>query len=151
MSREYKNILLSLCLALVGYFLAGLTFDETQSRLVGIVVLLVALWTNEALPLGVVSLLPIVLFPSFEVLTTGQTTANYSKSIIFLFLGGFLLAIAVEKIGLHKVIANKTFKRIPKQRQGDHICPSCYFGTSKFLAFKYHHGTSFDAYCPVLK
>ncbi len=118
MSREYKNILLSLCLALIGYFLAGLSFDETQSRLVGIVVLLVALWTNEALPLGVVSLLPIVLFPSFEVLTTGATTANYSKSIIFLFLGGFLLAIAVEKIGLHKVIANKLLNVFPSSGRG---------------------------------
>ncbi len=118
MTREYKNILLSIFLALAGYFLAGLSFDETQARLVGVVVLLVALWTNEALPLGVVSLLPIVLFPSLEVLTTGQTTANYSKSIIYLFLGGFLLAIAVEKTGLHKVIANKLLNIFPSSSRG---------------------------------
>lgn len=118
MSKEYKNILLSIALAFVGYFLAGLNFDETQSRLIAVVVFLVALWTNEALPLGVVSLLPIVLFPSFGILEVAQTTANYSKSIIFLFLGGFLIAIAVEKIGLHKVIANKLLNIFPSSSRG---------------------------------
>jgi sodium-dependent dicarboxylate transporter 2/3/5 len=82
------------------------------------VVLLVALWSNEALPLGVVSLLPIILFPAFDILSTKATTANYSKVIIFLFLGGFLLAIAVEKIGLHKVIAHKLLSIFPKNSRG---------------------------------
>jgi len=70
------------------------------------------------LPLGVVSLLPIVLFPALNILSTKATTANYSKTIIFLFLGGFLLAIAVEKIGLHKVIANKLLSIFPKSARG---------------------------------
>jgi len=118
MAREYRNILISVVLAFIGYFGANIIFDETQSRLIGLVILLVALWTNEALPLGVVSLLPIVLFPAFEVLATKATTANYSKSIIFLFLGGFLLAIAVEKIGLHKVIANKLLNVFPSNARG---------------------------------
>jgi sodium-dependent dicarboxylate transporter 2/3/5 len=118
MAREYKNILISIVLALIGYFSAGSIFDETQARLIGLVVFLVALWTNEALPLGVVSLLPIVLFPAFEVLATKATTANYSKSIIFLFLGGFLLAIAVEKISLHKVIAHKLLNIFPSHARG---------------------------------
>jgi sodium-dependent dicarboxylate transporter 2/3/5 len=118
MAREYKNILISVVLALIGYFGANIIFDETQARLIGLVIFLVALWTNEALPLGVVSLLPIVLFPAFNVLATKATTANYSKSIIFLFLGGFLLAIAVEKISLHKVIAHKLLSIFPPHARG---------------------------------
>ena len=80
--------------------------------------MLVTLWTNEALPLGAVSLLPIILFPALGILATNLTSINYSKSIIFLFLGGFLLAIAVEKIHLHKVIAHKLLGFFPKTSRG---------------------------------
>ncbi len=116
--NSYRNILIATILALIGYFSAGLVFDETQSRLIGCVVFLVAMWTNEALPLGAVSLLPILLFPALGILSTNLTTVNYSKSIIFLFLGGFMLAIAVEKIGLHKVIANKLLSAFPSSARG---------------------------------
>jgi len=118
MDKQYKNIIISVLLGLTGYFLAGMVFDEIQSRLLGSVVFLVAMWTNEALPLGVVSLLPIILFPSLDILPLNSTTVNYSKSIIFLFLGGFMLAIAVEKIGLHKVIANKLLTLFPLSPRG---------------------------------
>lgn len=117
-NKSYQGILIAFVLSLVGYFISGNFFDEIHSRLIGVVVFLVTLWTNEALPLGAVSLLPIILFPSLEILSTGATTANYSKSIIFLFLGGFLLAIAVEKIGLHKVIAHKLLNIFPKSSRG---------------------------------
>ncbi len=76
------------------------------------------MWTNEALPLGVVSLFPIILFPALGIMATNATTLNYSKSIIFLFLGGFLIAIAVEKIGLHKIIANKLLSIFPNSSRG---------------------------------
>ena len=118
MDKSYKNILIALFLSCFAYFLAGQLFAETQSRLIGSVVFLISMWTNEALPLGVVSLFPIILFPSLDILAINDTTANYSKSIIFLFLGGFLMAIAVEKIGLHKVIAHKLLGIFPPTARG---------------------------------
>ena len=118
MDQSYKNILISIMLALIGYLGAGLIFDETQARLIGSVIFLVSMWTNEALPLGAVSLLPIVLFPALDIMATNATTINYSKSIIFLFLGGFMLAIAVEKIGLHRFIANKLLSIFPPSSRG---------------------------------
>jgi len=118
MDTFYKNIVVALVLALIGYFLAGTIFGEVQSRLIGAVVFLVSMWTNEALPLGAVSLLPIILFPFLDILSVNATTVNYSKSIIFLFLGGFLMAIAVEKIGLHKVIAHKLLGIFPSTARG---------------------------------
>lgn len=118
MDKSYKNILIALFLSSIAYFLAGQMFTEIQSRLIGSVVFLISMWTNESLPLGVVSLFPIILFPSLDILAINDTTANYSKSIIFLFLGGFLMAIAVEKIGLHKVIAHKLLGIFPSTARG---------------------------------
>jgi sodium-dependent dicarboxylate transporter 2/3/5 len=102
-----------------GFF--GLTqfwFPMEHAVLIALVALLVTLWTNEALPLGVVSMLPILLFPLFGILTTNEVTANYSKSIIFLFLGGFMLAIAIEKIELHKYFSAKLLGFFPKTARG---------------------------------
>jgi len=89
-----------------------------QAALIGVVTLLVMLWTNEGLPLGVVSLLPIVFFPAFGILSTKATTVNYAHPIIYLFLGGFMLAIAVEKSGLHLWIARKMLGIFPASGRG---------------------------------
>ena len=103
----------------VGFFaLALLGFSSQHAILIGLVAFLVTLWTNEALPLGAVSLLPIILFPVFGILDTNAVTVNYSKSIIFLFLGGFMLAIAIEKIGLHKYFSAKLLSFFPKTPRG---------------------------------
>ncbi|RAX58967.1 anion transporter [Helicobacter monodelphidis] len=102
--------------ALLSKFYLGASFKV--SALIGIILLLVTLWTNKALPLGVVSLLPIILFPSFGILDTASATANYGNPIIFLFLGGFMLAAATEKIDLHRVIAKKFLGLFPATPKG---------------------------------
>jgi solute carrier family 13 (sodium-dependent dicarboxylate transporter), member 2/3/5 len=119
--KEYiqlKKITIALLIGILAFFVASMVFTTKEATLVGLIAFLVTLWTNEGLPLGVVSLLPIVLFPSFDILSTNETSLNYSKSIIFLFLGGFLLAISVEKTGLHKVIANKMLSIFPSTARG---------------------------------
>lgn len=62
-------------------------------------------WVGECLPLGITALLPLLVLPSFEVLTLKQTTVHYSSEVIFLFLGGFILSIALERVGLHIQLA----------------------------------------------
>ncbi len=111
---EFKGILIALFLGVLFTLVSWFFFTATQSILIGLVALLVTLWTNEALPLGVVSLLPIILFPTFGVLDVAQVTPNYSKSIIFLFLGGFMLAIAIEKVKLHLYFSAKLLSFFPK-------------------------------------
>ena len=115
---EYSKLVYAVIIGLVFYFLADITFTDVQARLIGVVALLVTLWTNEALPLGVVSLFPIILFPSIGVLDLHLVTPNYSKSIIFLFLGGFMLAIAIEKIKLHLYFSAKLLSFFPKSILG---------------------------------
>ncbi|MCB4745793.1 MAG: DASS family sodium-coupled anion symporter [Sulfurovum sp.] len=101
------------------FFLLTLPFFEMQHAVtIGVMALLVTMWTNEALPLGVVSMLPILLFPIFGILSTAEVTANYSKSIIFLFLGGFMLALAIEKTELHQYFSAKLLSFFPQTARG---------------------------------
>ncbi len=115
---QIKKILLAIIIGLVFFALSFKLFTLNQSALIGTIALLVTLWTNEGLPLGVVSLLPIILFPAFSILGTKATSINYSNPIIYLFLGGFLLAIAVEKTDLHKWISDKILGIFPPTSKG---------------------------------
>jgi len=113
-----RGILVAIVVGLLFFGLGLLGFSSLHATLIGLVAFLVTLWTNEALPLGAVSMLPILLFPIFGILDTSVVTANYSKSIIFLFLGGFMLAIAIEKTNLHKYFSAKLLSFFPKTARG---------------------------------
>ena len=116
--EQTKKILLGLLLGLIAFGLMIIFFTLPQSLMVGVIVFMVTLWSNEGLPLAVVSLLPIVVFPAMGILSTKETAVNYANPIIYLFLGGFLIAIAVEKTGLHKIIANKMLGLFPSSTRG---------------------------------
>ncbi|MBU3014968.1 DASS family sodium-coupled anion symporter [Poseidonibacter lekithochrous] len=113
-----KNIFISILISVGFFFLASIFFNTQHSILIGLISLLVVMWTNEALPIGVVSLLPIVLFPAFGILDIKTATANYSNTTIFLFMGGFMIAIATQKINLHKYISNKLLMVFPSTPRG---------------------------------
>ena len=109
-----RALLLSLLVSFGSYFLFALFFDASQSALLASVLFLVIVWTNEALPMGVVSLLPVILFPSFGILNVNDVSSGYANPIIFLFLGGFMLSIAFEKTKLHAIVARKIMHIFPK-------------------------------------
>ena len=112
------KLLLPIILAIIGFISVSFFLTINQSFLIAMIILLVAYWSNEAIPLGVVSLLPIIAFPLFGILDIKSVTANYSNPIIFLFLGGFMLAIAVEKTNLHQIIADKLISFFPNTSRG---------------------------------
>lgn len=113
-----SGFFLSLVFGLLAGFVSGNYLNWNQASLVAIVVSLITLWCNQALPMGTVSLLPLVLFPSLGVESFNSVAVNYSKPVIFLFLGGFMLALGVEQTGLHRVIARKMLLIFPPTPRG---------------------------------
>ena len=62
-------------------------------------------WVTEAVPIPVTSLLPLVAFPLLGILPIGEAAAPYANPVIYLFLGGFVIALAVQRRGLHERMA----------------------------------------------
>lgn len=81
--------------------------DAAAAKMAGIAVLMAVWWLTEAVPVAIAALMPVVLFPLLGILDSGQTSMQYMDPIIFLFIGGFIIAYAIEKWNLHERIALK--------------------------------------------
>ena len=91
------------------FFIAiGLPFELVSSSgdaVIGVALWMVTWWITEAVSISVTALLPLILFPLLKIMPIAEVGANYGSPIIFLFFGGFVLALALEKVNLHKRIA----------------------------------------------
>ena len=67
-------------------------------------------WLSEAVPIAITSLMPLILFPMFSIAPVREVSSFYANPIIFLFVGGFIIALAMEKWNLHKRIALNIIK-----------------------------------------
>jgi solute carrier family 13 (sodium-dependent dicarboxylate transporter), member 2/3/5 len=83
----------------------GASLSTDAAKVIAIAAWMLTWWITEAVPMAVAALLPLVLFPLTGVLTIDQTSAPYGSKYVHLFLGGFLVALAMEKWNLHKRIA----------------------------------------------
>lgn len=83
----------------------GLGLDAAQNKVVGAVAWMLVWWVSEVIPMAVTALIPIMLFPLAGVMPMEETCLSYSNRFVFLFLGGFLLALGMEKWELHRRIA----------------------------------------------
>src|SRR5687768_7865390 len=74
-------------------------------RVAAVTILMATWWVTEAVPLAATALLPLVLFPLLGIVTIDAAAAPYANPVIFLFMGGFLIAAAFERCGLHRRMA----------------------------------------------
>ncbi len=94
-------------------------FDPVPSqpavgRTLAVAAWLAVYWLTEAIPLAATALLPVVLFPLLGVMDANAIAPAYINDLIFLFIGGFLLAIAMQEWGLHRRVALRTLAWIGK-------------------------------------
>jgi len=98
-------LLAGVAISLLLYFLNPFTVDNNASIVLAIAGLMITWWITEALPMPVVALLPLILFPLLHISKLEDTAAPYANPVIFLFMGGFMLGLAIEKWNLHRRIA----------------------------------------------
>lgn len=96
----------------VGIVLAGLVaivmpadVNQGARMTAAVAVLMGTWWITEAVPLPATALLPLVLFPMLGIADLADVSSSYASSTVFLFLGGFLLALGLQRWNLHKRIA----------------------------------------------
>jgi sodium-dependent dicarboxylate transporter 2/3/5 len=80
-------------------------------KAIHVAILMISLWILEIMPMPVVALLPLIIFPLWNMNTIQDTAKNYTDPIIFLFMGGFFIALAIEKWNLHTRIALNILKK----------------------------------------
>ena len=79
-------------------------------KMAAVVSLMAVWWSTEATPIAATALLPIVLLPMLGVMSTAETTLSYANHLIYLFMGGFLIAVTIQKWQLHRRIAMHTIR-----------------------------------------
>jgi len=95
----------------------------------GIAILMATWWLTEAIPLPATGLLPLVLFPLLGISSIKETAQAFSHPIIFLFMGGFIIGLAMQHTGLHKRIAYyiiSKFKSSPKSLVFGFMCATAF-------------------------
>lgn len=81
--------------------------DKKISQTFAVAILMAALWMTEYIPLVVTAFLPLILFPMFGILDSGDVAINYANNTIFLFIAGYMVALCLQRWNLHRRFALK--------------------------------------------
>lgn len=126
--------LLCAAAAFLGLLLAdrlGLPLGPEQRRVAAVTALTAILWLTSAAPLWLASLLPLALFPALGVLDLRGALASYHRDLIQLFLGAFVVALGLERWGVHRRMAQAVVARIGSSRR---LLVLGFMGASAFLS-----------------
>lgn len=99
------SLLLGIAVSLFLLYVNPFNVDAAAAKVLAVAGLMITWWVAEALPMPVVALIPLVLFPLLKISTMETAASPYANPVIFLFMGGFMLGLAIEKWNLHRRIA----------------------------------------------
>lgn len=107
-----------LALLLFAYTFWGISWSFSMSVTIALFIWMAAWWLTEAISIYFTSLLPLIILPVFGVMPMDKVAPLYMQEVIFLFIGGFLLAYVMEKSGLHTRLALFILRFVPKTGRG---------------------------------
>lgn len=113
--RTYQWVGLVLGLGVLGLMLLVPAPDGLSPaawRLLAVTALMAIWWATEAIPIAATSLIPLLLFPLLGISSIDAASKPYANSVIYLFVGGFILALALEKWDLHRRLALMLLVRV---------------------------------------
>ena len=106
-AKQIIAFIITPLIAIIMVIFQPLAANATANNMAAVALLMAVWWITEVVPLAVTALLPVVLFPFLGIMDGKATSSTYYNHIIFLFIGGFIIALALQKWNLHKRIALK--------------------------------------------
>jgi sodium-dependent dicarboxylate transporter 2/3/5 len=87
------------------WFLDPFSLGPSANKVLAVAVWMITWWITEAIPMPAVALMPLVLFPLFGIAKISEAALPYANEVVFLFMGGFMIGLGIEKWNLHRRIA----------------------------------------------
>jgi len=107
---QITGIIIGLTIFFLLLFINPFHFSQHANVVLSVAALMIIWWIIDCVPNPVVALLPLIMFPLFSINTIKEITNAYSDPVVFLFMGGFFIGIAIEKWNLHKRLALNIIK-----------------------------------------
>jgi len=105
MRTKQLGLLLGPLLFLSSFLISKPLMSPIGDHVIAVAIWMITWWVTEAVSISVTALLPLLLFPLLKIMPIDEVGGYYGSPIIFLFFGGFVLALALEKVNLHRRIA----------------------------------------------
>ncbi|QDV08349.1 Sodium-dependent dicarboxylate transporter SdcS [Planctomycetes bacterium Poly30] len=114
---QYLGLVLGTSLFLALLLAPGLPLDVLQRKVAAVAALTAVFWLTVAIPVGAASLLPAALFPILGVLPAREVGPVYLRDLVLLFLGAFIVALGLERWGVHRRIALRVVQTVGSSRR----------------------------------